>query len=330
MRKLFSDVSEVNKPWEQTVTPEQRAETAATIKAYWESIYGPRIQTDFKALARTLEHPPAPPKKLCAFCDDFGYIKYNVPVDDPLFGKMLPCPQCEKGREITRHQWQRRYEAAELPRQYQDFTFASWDDRIHEEGKAGKYPAYDAARQFAEHSQHMVDLMLIYERWGVPWEEGRDSRPKNSLVFYGDYGTGKSGLMAAIINELLARGENCLYVSTHGIIEEYMDTYEDGAELRTKEVMAKYKTANVLFVDDFNIHNTSKDKLDKIEQIIRYRYVNLKPTLMTMNVGQDEFARMWADRTGVAAVAMAHWIRLEGATLRRADPPVNDEMWWQR
>jgi hypothetical protein len=266
----------------------------------------------------------------CLRCRDKGMYTPDVGISDSLFGKMMPCPDCEKGQEVSREQWRRKYKVAELPLQFQGFTFGSWEDTIHEENKVGKYPAYTAARQFVDAPQHMVDLVSVFEAWNVPWEDWRDPRPKNSLVFYGEYGTGKTGLMAAIFNELLARGEQCLYVSTHGMIEDYQDTYREDAEQSTKEVVAKYKTAPILFIDDFNIHKTSADKLDKIEQIIRFRYANVLPTLMTMNIDQAEFSRMWSDRSGVAAVAMAHWIKLEGAVLRRADPPVSEDMWWQR
>lgn len=322
MRQLFE-----MKSWRDGLDTNRVKSIDERTKAYWEGIYGKRATFDLQAAAQIV---PPEPAIVCQHCSDIGFFVYNVLPNDPLFGKTFNCQHCEKGVELSRDQWRKRYAMAELPRQFQAFTFESWDATVSEEAKTGKWEAYYAAWQFVENAGHEVDLTVVYEQCGRTWEEGRELGTKNSLVFYGDYGTGKTGLMCGVANELLERGVSVLYVRVHDLIEDVQDTYSADSEQTTKEILQKYKTAPVLLIDEFNIHKTSADKLDKIEQIIRYRYNNNLPTLITTNLDQTEFKRLWSDRAGVAVVAMAHWIKLEGAVLRRSDPPVNDEQWWQR
>ena len=41
-------------------------------------------------------------KDTCPVCDGFGAITYDVPLEDPRFGKSFPCPKC--GEETLREQ----------------------------------------------------------------------------------------------------------------------------------------------------------------------------------------------------------------------------------
>jgi hypothetical protein len=263
---------------------------------------------------------------VCPRCNDLGLFKRDVPITDPLFGKMFSCPDCAKGEEVEREQWRRKYQRTELPRAFQGFTFQSWADMLGGDNMEGKRAAYLAAVQFAEKSDCMVDLYQIFADLGIEWEEGRDYRSKNSLVFHGSVGTGKSGLMSAAVNEKLALGETCLYSRLDEFIEEYRSTYREDAEKTTEEVMAKHKHAPILFWDEVNIYGVKDDVLNKVESIIRYRYNNQLPTLMTTNLDQKSFLDTWKDRTADAASAMAHWIAVTGLKLRRTDPSVYD---WQ-
>lgn len=298
--------------------PKSNPDNAPSLRAYWENIYGPRPKMDFSAPVPP--YKPEPPS--CSHCGDLGVFKYDVPLEDPRFGKLFDCERCETGQERTRQRWLRKYQNSEFPRQFRRFTFESWNTLVSDEAMDGKRPAYLAAVQFVERSDHMVDLYEIFEQLEMPWDESRDLRPKNSLVFHGPMGNGKTGLMSAIVNELLARDEACLYSRIQEFIADVQATYDAESPRSTEAVMMKYKRAPVLFLDEVNIHNVSRDRLDKIEELIRYRYNNDLPTLMTMNIDQQEFADMWDGRSADAAIAMAHWVYVGGAKLRRTDPSV--------
>ena len=40
----------------------------------------------------------------CEACADIGYVRLDVQIDDPQFGKLVPCPYCEKGRALRQRQ----------------------------------------------------------------------------------------------------------------------------------------------------------------------------------------------------------------------------------
>lgn len=264
------------------------------------------------------------PHVQCEQCGDFGVVRYDVPLEHPDFGKIFKCPnpQCPARLRMEHEVMLKRIKLARLPKLFASCTFESWQSNLTDAEKKGKWPAYLAAVQFVENEGHYVDLGALANDCELTLERDTDLRPKNSLVFYGPPGVGKTGLAAAIVNWLLARGEICLYATALNFIEDYKATYDRDSEYSTLEVLQKYKDAPVLFVDDFNVHAGGDDRLEKVEMVLRHRYYEQKPTILTCNINQEQFRAMWKDRSADAVIAMAHWIPVFGARLRKLNKPI--------
>ena len=79
---------------------------------------------------------------ICPTCDGAGYVRMDVPLGDPAFGKPVPCHCREREWEERRRLDLRRYSSLDP---FYDKTFDSFNSKA-----PGVREAYDAARRFAE------------------------------------------------------------------------------------------------------------------------------------------------------------------------------------
>lgn len=264
---------------------------------------------------------PTPTEPQCDVCDDKGMVTYPLPTNHPDFGRAFPCPNphCAVSNERHRQQWARRIESSRIPKTYLDFTFESWEATCSGKDSRGKRLALAACQLFVESPEHCFTLTQVYERAGERYDLEQDDTPRNSLMLTGPMGVGKTGLAIAAINAVMERGEPALYIRARDMLWEIQDRYDRDSEDKTSalDIVRIFAQAPILMIDEFNVANISKDRQELIEAIMRYRYPNRLPTIMTANVDQDQFTPMWGDWAAEATVAMAHWVYVGGAKLRK-------------
>lgn len=271
------------------------------------------------------------PQFNCERCSDRGWwVESTFDATGTMRPNTIVCPDCSTGQGLQQRAYHNRIERAELPSQYKAFTFATWYRDVTEAQQEGKQVALMAAKQFCERPGHVVNLREIYDILGLTWEQERKRDEKNSLVLFGEYGTGKTGLSAAILNELLSYGELCLYIRCRDMIREIQSRYGKTEGITADEMLQKFQRAPILMIDEFNIENYSNDRVEIIEDVMRYRYGHNLPTIMTCNVDPGRFWEEWGGRTGDVVIAMAHWIHVGGPKLRITDNAVFEEQWYQR
>ena len=113
------------------------------------------------------QHPENGACPVCGFPPGApGYLRHDVAPDDPLFGKLTPCPQCHGLKTVGKSQLRGQLDGSLTSK-----TFANYG--VTDNNREG----YNAARLFAK-------------------------KPAGWLTFYGDNGPGKTHLMAAIVNLL--------------------------------------------------------------------------------------------------------------------------------
>lgn len=263
------------------------------------------------------------PEIQCAYCGDFGMVRADVPLDHPMFGKMLPCPNpdCVVSKERTKAQWQKRLILSRLPERYERCTFASWKRALSEEALDAKLLPFEAARAFCSDGSR-VDLYAICTALEIEWDMTLDSRPKNSLVFHGDYGVGKTGLAAAAFNCLMKKGIPGMYIDTGDLFLDVQATFRADADETTKEAMLRYKEAPLLFIDDLQVLNDSDFRIETIEAIIRHRHAKFLPTLITTNLSQNRFRDLWQGPAAHRLAQMAHWVLVPPPVLRVMNPSI--------
>lgn len=198
----------------------------------------------------------------CPICKGLGYVRLDVPVGHPLFGKLFPCTCRLKELETRQERTLRALSNLEV---LSRFTF----DTFHPDGR-GLSPdrqrnlrhAYDAARAFA------LD-------------------PKGWLLLMGGYGSGKTHLAAAIANEVLKRGIVPLFVTVPDLLDHLRATYAPGSPQPYSERFEEVRTAPVLILDDLGTENATPWALEKLFQLLNHRYVARLPTVITTNQELD-------------------------------------------
>lgn len=265
-----------------------------------------------------------PPPPACEICNDRGWIVPERHYTDPEFSRPQYCPnpECRAGNALRMANYESRYSAARFPDEYKSFTFDSWIQGLPESAKKQKVLALAAANLWAIEPDHKVLKSAIYHLAGKTPPDGLIDRAKNSLVFYGGVGVGKTGLMIAACNRLLATGGSVLYVKVLDLIESVQSGYSKDSARTAPEIKADFKNAPVLFVDEFAVTQETPDRQEIIFDVINARYSNGLPTLITANMNPAAFAQAWGERTASRVKAMAHWVEVKGARLRPDDEPL--------
>lgn len=255
----------------------------------------------------------------CPTCAGKGVVGYALPHEHPDFGKLFPCPTpgCEIGKVMHERMQRALLTTAQLPNQFKAMTFRSWD-RLPKAAKEGKRLARAAAELYAnaEADNFYITLAECYAKVKRPLQQ--DDARRNSLVFQGPVGMGKSGLAATIANAVAARQTIGLrYLRVRDLIAMIQRTYrKDYVGLHGDEILQDICAVPLLILDEMNLAQESENRQDIMETVIRHRYNHLLPTIITLNSDRDELEAEWGIRTATAVRAMAHWFLLGGSPLR--------------
>jgi DNA replication protein DnaC len=199
----------------------------------------------------------------CPHCGGIGYLRKDVPLGHPDFGKIEPCI-CRQG-DINQQVRQKLFSLSHLE-ELSHLTFDNFEPR----GRVGLWPkqadslelAYTHARQFAQH----------LEGW---------------LLFQGDYGCGKTHLAAAIANFAVGMGVPTLFITVPDLLDSLRFAYQDH-DATFEERFEQIRQAPLLVLDDFGTQNATAWAQEKLFQILNYRYINQLPLVVTTNLSIKE------------------------------------------
>lgn len=269
--------------------------------------------------------PDEPP--VCETCGGLGYVRYELPVGHPDFGKLLRCPDknCPTVKANRVARYERLSKSSQIPAMYRDLTFGAWEKLAQKPEKMdGKWDALGAALAFvdAREKLHMFTLAEAAQRVNLTVEAGTGRAQRNSIVFSGPNGVGKTSLAVSIAQELIGLGVPTVYVR----LAEFFDAikerfkkkkeYELGGDAEDEaELLRLYQEAPVLVIDEFAAQVTDWRR-ERAEQLVNYRYTHQMPTIITTNIESADFPDIWGLILGHRVQAMAHWIVMGGDELR--------------
>lgn len=271
--------------------------------------------------------PPPTPEPVCETCGGRGMVGINAPVGHPLFSKLIPCPNkdCPDGRRLRVSRYEKLLTKSGLPDTYRSLTLQSFID-LPEEMRRGKELAAGAAWIFSQRREQDHYLSLRESAQAVTEDSSIIQRYtpdlKNWLVFQGGLGLGKTGLAAAIVNELSGSFSPVLFFRLQEMFAEIQSKYGKTEGTSADELILEIQRAPVLILDEMNVSNVSADKTRLVEEIIRFRHGRSLPTVITCNVDQKGFASMWGERTADVVYERSHWIVMGGAKLRKTGQEV--------
>ena len=199
----------------------------------------------------------------CPLCGGIGFVRKDVPVGHPDFGRVDVC-DCRR-KEVIQSAYARIYRLSNLEA-FKGMTFDNFsaeglvgmsDEQLHSLGMAR-----NAAQYFAQH----------LDGW---------------LLLLGSYGVGKTHLAAAIANFAVDIGVPTFFLTIPDLLDWLRFAFgstDSNFETRFEEI----RNINLLVMDDLGTQNTTPWAEEKLYQIFNYRYVNHLPTVITTNQALDE------------------------------------------
>jgi len=199
----------------------------------------------------------------CPLCGGLGYVREEVPVDHPDFGKLFPC-RC-KLAEIEGLRLRQLRSLSNL-HYLTHMTF----DTFGPEG-------YGLGPNLADNLRHAFD------------EAGRYANdPEGWLTFFGGYGCGKTHLAAAIANRVIEHGQPVLFVVVPDLLDHLRATFGPASPIGFDERFTQVRDAPLLILDDLGTQSSTAWAQEKLFQLLNHRYNARLPTVVTSNSSPEE------------------------------------------
>jgi DNA replication protein DnaC len=187
-----------------------------------------------------------------------GYVRRDVPVGHPDFGKLFPCT-C-RSEEISRRRSTALRRMSNLDT-LERFTFDAFEPEGHglsPDRQANLQRAYERAREYAQ-------------------------KPEGWFLLRGGYGCGKTHLAAAIANAALERGLSVLFVTVPDLLDHLRGAFAPLSDQSYDERFEQVRSAPLLILDDLGTEYGTPWALEKLFQLLNHRYMSRLPTVITTN-----------------------------------------------
>lgn len=201
----------------------------------------------------------------CPICQGIGFVRQDLPITHPDFGRLqiCACRQKQAGDAIQ----QRLYRLSNL-----DAFAAMSFDSFNVQGRMGLGEEQVRSLKYALNQSMQFSETL-----------------KGWLVFMGGYGCGKTHLAAAIANTVVRLGVPTLFLTVPDLLDWLRFAY-GSAEANFESRFEEIRNISLLVLDDLGTQNATPWAEEKLYQIVNYRYVNHLPTVVTTNqqIGEIE------------------------------------------
>src|SRR5881398_2715215 len=217
-----------------------------------------------------------------------------------------------------------------------------YDEQLRAAEKADvSYSAFVAGllrAQWHERQENALEWRIrranLPERWSLetfPWarQPGVSRKQMRSfaeldfiarhenLVLVGKTGVGKTGLACGLLLKALQNGYRCQFVRAQDLFDEM---YASLADRSTRRLLNRLVRLDVLLVDELGYLNLKPEQSNIFFKLMEDRY-RRKPTIVTTNLGYDEWAGFLGNRSMVEALLSrvrhhCHTVTINGPSLR--------------
>jgi len=116
--------------------------------------------------------------------------------------------------------------------------------------------------------------------------EDIERQRRNSIMFYGQPGSGKTHLGTAISSGLMNRGIAVAYMAYRNAVTRIKQNMTD--EERYSEEIGRYMRARVLYIDDLLKGKVTDADVNIMYEIVNYRYMNYLPMIVSTEKSLEE------------------------------------------
>lgn len=149
--------------------------------------------------------------------------------------------------------------------------------------------------------------------WGYSQRNNLFDSEKNSLLFLGGVGTGKTHLAAAIANELIDRGIPVLFGTFIDHLQKIKDEFNH-TSLDT--YLSRMKSIPMLIIDDIGKEKKTEWSQQTLFDVINYRYEHMLPTIITSNFDDSGLMNHVGNATASRLNEMCTAIHMNGKDYR--------------
>lgn len=199
----------------------------------------------------------------CKICGGLGFVRQDLPVEHPDFGKMQICV-CRQ-QNVERAARERLFRLSNLEA-FETMTF----DTFKPQGRMG------LADQHIRSLEYALSQAANYARSLSGW-----------LFLTGGYGCGKTHLAAAIANFAVGLGVPTLFLTVPDLLDWLRFSY-DAPDANFEERFEEIRNIRLLVLDDLGTQNATAWAQEKLYQIINHRYVNKLSMVVTSNQSLEE------------------------------------------
>ncbi len=207
----------------------------------------------------------------CPICAGVGFVRRDLPVGHPDFGRLLIC-SCRQ-HEVTAGERQRLLRVSNLEA-FRGMTF----DTFKVQGRSGLGDQQARSLQFAFQQAQQ------YARTLSGW-----------LFMMGAYGTGKTHLAAAIANSVMDMGVGVIFLTVPDLLDWLRASFSSADET-FEQRLDEIRNVRLLVLDDLGTQNATPWAEEKLYQIINHRYTQRLPTVVTTNLLIEEIDGRVASR----------------------------------
>ncbi len=199
----------------------------------------------------------------CPHCQGIGYLRKDVPVGHPDFGRLDVC-SCRRAT-VQAHIRERLFRFCPL-QELEHLTFENFNPR----GRVG----------YGEMEQASIERAFNQAQLYA-------DKPRGWLLLLGRFGCGKTHLAAAIANKVVAMGFPTLFLTVPDLLDTLRFTFSD-QDTSFEERFNQIRQAPLLILDDFGTQNATEWAREKLYQILNYRYINQLPLVVTTNLPLEQ------------------------------------------
>lgn len=117
------------------------------------------------------------------------------------------------------------------------------------------------------------------------------------LIMMGKPGTGKTHLAVGIVHHVITNTKaTAVYGTVSSIIQDVKGSFDRDSEYTEKQAYDRYKTPNLLVIDEAGATKATEFELSCLFNIINARYENTTPTIVVSNLTASELPNALGER----------------------------------